>query len=170
MSNSLIFSGLYGLLVLNNVVYILHLANRYGVWAFLHLCDCMLVLFSFLFMRNYDLWVCDVDVSFVVLGNRPFVFLLCLLVYAWPFCAGCYARHGHNTLHKMSGRECLVLWVFAAQCFGGVMCIVLLPCGVVCNVVYALFFDVVVIYDVKYGILLFRLIICSFILLVCGVM
>jgi hypothetical protein len=65
----LIFLAVYGLWLLNNVVFILGVADLCGVWVFLPLCDLLLVFLSFLFccVLHYDLWVCDVSVLFVVL-------------------------------------------------------------------------------------------------------
>jgi hypothetical protein len=46
----------------------------------------------------------------------------------------------------------LVLLVFVAACFSVVVYIVLLSSGVVRSLICMLFFDVLVIYDAKYGI------------------
>jgi hypothetical protein len=48
------------------------------------------------------------------------------------------------------GHMDLMLWVFVTVCFGVVVCIVLLSCGVVSGLVCTCF--VVVIYDIRYGI------------------
>jgi hypothetical protein len=53
-----------------------------------------------------------------------------------------------------SGHVGLLLRVFAVQCFGAVMCMVLLSCDVVCSMMYALFYYILVTYEAKKGIFL----------------
>jgi hypothetical protein len=56
-----------GFMVLNNLVFVLLLAGRYGVWVVLPPCDVMLLLFLVYCMLHYYLWLRDVSVLFVVL-------------------------------------------------------------------------------------------------------
>jgi hypothetical protein len=62
--------------MLNNVGCILRLAAAaccFGAWIFLPLCDLMLVFLLFCCMLQYELWVCDFSVFFVVLRYSPFL-------------------------------------------------------------------------------------------------
>jgi hypothetical protein len=91
----LIFLALCGLWMLNNVVFIQHLAGRHGIWVFYPLCDIILVFFIFCYIFSYDLGVSDISVSFVVLCYRLFfrfcyfaipvgLTLLCRVLCLWP--------------------------------------------------------------------------------------
>lgn len=63
--------ALCGLLILNNVFFILRLSGRCRVWAFLPLCDTTLMLILLCCKFHYNPWECDVSVFFgcIVLGR-----------------------------------------------------------------------------------------------------